>query len=148
MEIFFFASTNNLLEIIRDIKTKVLVKYIKIQSYSAKDEIKIYGSLLEYEKIGINESGNHQSEQFLVIPKDQTIEIRETRLSDGDSRFFIDQYNNKNSIVFWPGGIYENKYLICGHVATIDTSGPAKKLFNTFSKGIKKSVIKKLGTVS
>ena len=53
--------------------------------------------------------------------------------------------NNEESVLFWPGGIFENKYLICGHVGTVYLNEKSKKILDIIQKIIKKQCETKVG---
>lgn len=143
-EIHFFMTKNDLIEVLRKSEENISLKYVEAKAYSSK-EINEYYSLEEYEDIGINKSGNHVTERFLVVEKDYTVKVREVLQVDGNIRYHVDQMNNENSVLFWPGGIYENKYLICGHMSTIHLNDNAKKIFDNIQKNIKKQCKTKVG---
>lgn len=109
----FFCTRNDLINIQHEIEKEVQIKYVEMKSY-ASEELNIYETLEEYELLGINKTGEHQS-------------------------------TNANSIVILPGGIYENEYLICGHIGTINVE-ESKKLFSVFQKSIKKQCKIKAGS--
>lgn len=54
----------------------------------------------------------------------------------------MDQAENPDSIVFWPGGFYNKENLICGHIGTISDTDGSKKIFKCFEKALKKYVVK------
>ena len=118
--------------------------YVEAKAYSSK-EINEYYSLEEYKDIGINKSGNHVTERFLVVEKDYTVKVREVLQSDDKVMYYVDQKNNENSVVFWPGGVYDNKYLICGHMGTIHLEDKSKLIFDIIQKNIKKKCKTKVG---
>lgn len=142
-EIYFFATKEDLLRIIQKVEQNIKLKYVENNSYDS-NEIKIFNSLEEYENIGINLSGNHQSQSFLVLEWNDILNIREVKQTSGGMKYCVDQMVNENSIVIWPGGTYKDKYLICGHMGTIHKTLKSKNLFNIFQKAIKKECSKKV----
>lgn len=143
-EIFFFATKNDLLSIINEVQRYESLKYIPTGSYLSKDIIE-YLSLEKYENLGINKSGDHQTESFLVLRKTDRLRIREVEQTDGSLLYFVDQLENEDSIVLWPGGINKGEFLICGHASTINESKLSRVLFNYFSKNIKRLCKKQVG---
>lgn len=137
-EIRFFATKSDLLSILRETEEMMPVKYIRTGSYSAADAIEGYKSLLTYENLGINISGDHQNESFLVIRAEDSLTLNDCCIVGGSRRYFVDQLKNEQSVVLWPGGVYGGKFLVHGHIGTIHTNTTAKKLYGVFQKAIKK----------
>lgn len=143
-EIYFFALKQDLYSIIKSVQQTVGLQYIMTGAYDSLD-IHVYNSLEEYSDLGIKKSGEHQSESFLVLEKNWNLNVREVKQIDGSIKYFVDQLQNENSVVLWPGGVYENQYLICGHVGTVKMSDTSKKIFGTFQKSIKKQCPNRTG---
>ncbi len=143
-EIYFFTTKVDLVQIIQNVEENIKLKYIETNSYDS-NIIKTINSLEEYENLGINLSGDHQSESFLVLKWEDPLNIREVKQTNGGVKYYVDQMENENSIIIWPGGVYKNKYLICGHVGTISNTLESKSLLNMFKRNIKKECNKKAG---
>lgn len=137
-EMFFFATRKDIGSVILSIESKYKFTYTKTGTYESISTIQSLNSLLAYENLGINISGNHQSESFLVLDTLNKLNIRERTISSGEKRYYIDQENNKNSIVIWPGGLCRDMYLICGHIATISEDEESLALYKKFTQEIKK----------
>lgn len=137
-EIRFFATKSDLLSILRLTEEKMPMKYIRTGGYSAAGAIEEYKSLMTYGDLGINKSGDHQNESFLVIRAEDSLALNDCCLLEGGRRYFVDQLKNEQSVVLWPGGIYGDKFLVHGHVGTIHTNVTANKLYDVFQKAIKR----------
>lgn len=142
-ERYFFTTKPDLIQIITNVEQIIELKYVKTGSHNSND-IKVYDSFKDYENIGIHTSGEHQSQSFLVLDKNEKLSIEEKDTTIG-KRYLIDQKMNENSVVFWPGGIYNGEFLICGHMGTIHKTTKSQELFNIFQKVIKKECSKKIG---
>lgn len=140
-EIFFFASRADMLKSLKEIEQVRKIKYIKCGAYDSQEYL-IINSVDCFDSLGLNTCGNHQNESYLVLDDSALVVAREVKQSAGGVKYFIDQMENKTSIVFWPGGLYESNYLICGHVATIFDEKTSQELYKhftkTFIKGYKK----------
>ena len=143
-EIFFFLTKNDWTKVLESLEKSLQLKYIQAKAYSSK-EIKEYNSLVEYEEFGINKSGDHQTESFMVLEKNENVRIREVQQVDGGMKYFVDQMENEKSVVLWPGGMHTNKFFICGHMGTIHSDEKSKKIFNLFQSAIKKQCNTKVG---
>lgn len=140
-QIHFFATKEDMLHIIRNIEENMELKYVKLDAYNTKD-IKTYNSLAEFEDLGINISGEHLDNGFLVLERDEILNIDTVQLRAGGENYHINQKLNENSITIWLSGIHKNEYLVCGHMGTIHDS--SKKLYDVFRKGIRKQCDKKI----
>ncbi len=78
----------------------------------------------------------------MVLDSSNKLNIRERTISSREKRYYIDQEINKKSIMIWPGGLYEDKYLICGHIATISDDPESIALYKNFSREIVKHFTK------
>lgn len=83
-------------------------------------------------------SGEHQIESYLLMKHTDDISIREKTILNGEKRYFIDQRENEQSVVMWPGGLYFNEAIICGHIASIYQNEFEKIFFRTARKAFGK----------
>lgn len=143
-QIFFFLTKNDYVCIVQEIEKNISLKYVEAKAYTSKD-YKQYNTLLEYENLGINKSGDTKEQRFLVVEENEEIVLREVLQKDGTYKYFIDQMQNENSVIFQPGGMYNERYFIAGNVGTIAVSEKSKRILNTFSKVIKKKCKTKIG---
>ena len=80
-----------------------------------------------------------------MVQQDNEIIFKESKQCDGTSKFYLGQDDNVDSIVLWPGGLYNDDSLISGHIGTISNSLISKKIFKIFQKNIKKRCKLKIG---
>lgn len=137
-ELFFFATKKDLLQNLVEFEKYFPVKYYRNGLFSCKDSIIEYPTITDIDNIGFNISGNHQSESYLIINRHDTINVREVQLERGGIKYSVSQINNDNSIVLWPGGLFKEKYIICGHINTTKLSSIAIELLNNYIKYLKK----------
>ena len=134
-EFRFFTLKEDLLEILSDIEK---IKYVKDEIYN-KEEYITYKSITELEDLGINKTGDHNSPNYLVLySTDPVISEGRRQINTGEIKYFLGQHMNKNSIAFWPGGLYEENFLIHGHVSTISEDEKSEELYKTFKKAFSK----------
>lgn len=127
----------DLLTIFQEIEKNTLLKYIYGGIYNS-NMVEEYQAIKDYKNLGINISGNHQDERLLIMEKNDPLIIREVLQETGGVKYFVDEMKNNNAISFWPGGIYNENFIICGHVSTINQTSSSIKLVNTVIKQIKK----------
>ncbi len=142
--LYFFMNKDDLINMSSIIEKQIDVAYIRNNAYH-QTGIKGFGSIKDFPDLGLNMSGNQQNESYIVIEKKCNINWRKVKQKNNDYRYFVDQAENPDSIVFWPGGFYNKENLICGHIGTISDTDGSKKIFKCFEKSIKKICSEKQG---
>lgn len=117
------------------------LQYVDCSAAESASPIR-YDSLLDLPDLGVNRTGNHLLPAFLVMPRKARVHVQSVPQRKGGVRYVVDQLGNPGSIVFQPGGMFEAKCLVAGHIGTIHDDPGARQLFRTFSavvtKGFKK----------
>lgn len=137
-QIFFYGLKDDMLNIIKHIESNFNIKYASV---GLKDEIhSCFNTLLEkIDDMDNIEYGDwNQNDKYLILPKNQELKIRSVPQRGGGVKYAIDQMINKNSIVFYLGGKFENKAIIASKIAAIYDEEFSINTFNFFSKQIKK----------
>lgn len=142
----FFCCKNDLQLIIQSIEKSLELKYEAGGVCSSINDVRIYTTLLDYADLGTHKSGEHQDGYFLVVEATSGITLDEFSLVDGGIGYSISQLKNPNSIIFHPGGIYKDRFLVHGQVSTIGTGDNVQRLMKVFQKEIKRQCPKKNGT--
>ena len=141
-QIHIFATRDDILPNIKSIESHRSLKYVRYEIYKKKN-VPIYESLTEYKSLGANKTGDHNSgDCFIVVDRETDIHFQTKRILFVRTKTIINQLTNPDSIVFQPGGIYKNKYLICGHIGTASDSARSFDLYKYFSKAIRKNFAK------
>src|ERR1051326_2717655 len=142
-QMHIFATRSDLAPGLAKAETELGIQYARCGRYSSSSELEKYSSLLEWEGLGRNTTGNHMSgHQFLVTPKFQKINLEPVTVSGAPTRqigtfFFLDQKLNPYSIVFLPGGVYKDQSaIIAGHIGSVSQSSSAVTLYKSFVKAI------------
>lgn len=139
MELFFFATKDDLCKTLQEIQQTVNIKYIESEIYNSPNDVIEYKSISELSGFGTNTSGDHVTGNFLVMFVDDKVIIEKVAQREGGYKYFVDQGSNVDSIALWPGGLYRDNFLIAGEIATISNSEKSKHLFKVFSKVMKKN---------
>ncbi len=142
--LYFFMNIDDLIDLSGMIEKQMDLVYIENSAYYHTD-VKGFEAIADIPNLGISISGNQQSENYIVIGKKSIIKWRKIKQNNNAYRYFVDQAENPDSIVFWPGGFYNKEKLICGHIGTISDSVCSKKIFKCFEKSIKKICSEKRG---
>ncbi|WP_108670428.1 hypothetical protein [Peribacillus acanthi] len=143
-EVHFFATKADLEKGLKELTFTRNVKYVRTGLFDNK-EVPIYTSFSEIGDFGINHSGNHISESYLVLDQNIELQIREVHQQRGGLKFAVDQRINGSSIVFWPGGMHKENFLICGHISTSSKENISLELYKDFRKKVLKG-FKKIGS--
>lgn len=146
MDIHFFATKDDLIATLVEIQEKLRVKYVKTGLYESSKDIIQYRSILELSELGVNYTGDHSTDSYLILNEDDGIIARKVEQNKGGHVFFVDQGSNVDSIVLWPGGFFSEKCLKAGRIATISNTEKSKILFKLLSGSIKKNYHKISGT--
>jgi hypothetical protein len=91
-----------------------------------------------------DEAGTHSKspislKQFLSDleeKKSQASDSEVVPLPEGMIRYDLSPKLNPNSIVFSPGGLYENNILVCGHIGTAMKTPGSINLYKTFVRSV------------
>ena len=139
-----FATRSDLVPGLRKAESELGIQYARCGRYSGP-QIEQYASLIEWEELGRNTTGDHMSgPQFLVTPAAQKINLEPIPSSGGV--WSLSQKMNPDSIVFLPGGVYKDQpAIIAGHIGTIWESSAASSLYKGFVKAITKG-FEKIGS--
>jgi hypothetical protein len=142
MDTKIFATRSDLIPRIERVESQKDLHYARTGLFY-HDEIITSTFLKDVKEMGYNTTGQYISGiAVLVVEKKHKIKIRKVKQRTGGYLYAIDQLKNPHSIVFQPGGMYENSYLIRGGINTVSESKESKQLFHFFSKGITKGFTK------
>lgn len=135
--LYFFVTKEDLHKIIQNVEQTISLKYVMDHLYDST-RFQIYHSFEQYEGFGMNRSGDHQTDLFFIFERNCPIVLKQVPQFEGGIKYSLGQDLNKDSITFWPGGLYQDQFLIMSHIGTISNSPESLKLFDIFKKVIKK----------
>jgi len=152
-----FATRTDLEPGLRLVESQYRLKYTARFSYTLgangrmiivphkSPEFETYDSLLKAERLGLNFTGEHHTgDDYLILEGASEVRIRSAIQRKGGIHYFVDQEFNPKSICFSPGGIYEEHYLVCGHIGTASEHPESITLYKAFTKAVTKG-FKKIG---
>lgn len=142
-QINIFATRDDLIPMLKTIEAVKPLKYALCGIFDTP--ITFYNSLLNYPLLGFNTTGEHVAENFLVCDVSTKINIKKIVDSNGKTLYSLYPIDNDQSIVFSPGGIFNGKYLVCGHIGTTFRNEESLTLFKIFSKTLIKNFKKVKG---
>lgn len=136
--IYFFATAKDLEPGLHAIESQIRIKYVLAGMF----ESHIAGawkSAFDIPNLSIASAGAAERERsFLVLYDEREVRPRNVSQRGGGVRIAIDQMNNSNSIVFKPGGRFEQGCIIRGEISTTSEHQESLQLFKVFSKGLTK----------
>ncbi|MFC5530164.1 hypothetical protein [Cohnella yongneupensis] len=140
-EVLFFATKSDIMSGLQKIEGEYSLKYVRSGLFDNED-VKIYSSALEIEELGYNKSGNGLTHAYLVMDQSTQLNIRNVPQQRGGMKYAIDQLINTESLLFAPGGLYGDGYLIFGRITTISSLPVGLNFFKEFTKKVTKGFIK------
>lgn len=137
MDRHFFGTKNDLMPGIKSLESDVELKYVLCGLFDSH-EPQVYFSILDFNNLCKHKNGDHVfNDGYLVVERSENVFVQKVPQISGGVKYSISQLNNPNS-VFETGGIFEEKNLVHGRIATISTTPKAKILFKNLSKYITK----------
>ena len=141
-EVRYFMDTEEIVDFLNEVCIEKSLLF-----YSGKlDED---GNIESYEYMNIPHlgkklNGDHQTEFYYVFEKDST-PFSEIKLNKAGEKYLsLNQEGNKDSIVLYPGGRYDDNCLIEGHFSTIHSSKESLELMKCFESKLRKICKKKV----
>lgn len=138
-QVNFFATKSDLETLLRTIEAKRELKFVRAGLFDTP----VFNSahtLRTDANLGIAVKGdNVQEARYLVTDRETPIEIETMPQYGGGTKYAIgSQKINPNTIVFWPGGVFNGACVIAGSVGTISEDPASLSLFQLFSTEIKR----------
>ncbi|MBZ4042494.1 hypothetical protein [Flavobacterium hibisci] len=141
-QILFFATANDIIEIVKALEEALDVKYYEMGLFDKKNST-CYNSVSEIPNFGISKYGDWNKDlRLIMLSKSTTLIVREIPQRKGGVKYAIDALENQSSICFQFGGIYENEVLIAGTCGTSFLNNFSETVFKEFSSKVKKSFTK------
>lgn len=125
----YFATSDDLREIVKQIEANAHFRYIEYKNFSENEypNAKMYDSLLDYPYLGYAQSIQCRGDMFLVLNRTQVLHPKIIP-SDEGSRVIVSQELNKPSIVWALGGHQSGNLLLKGEVSTIYSDNISKQM--------------------
>jgi len=136
-QIFFFATKEDLVEVIKFIESDFKVHYA--QAGLLDEKISVIPSLLTIEDWSHVEYGDWNfNTMYLILPESETLQIREVPQRGGGIKYAVDQMKNKDSVVISLGRKYKKEAIIASKIGTISDTKFAKHLMISLNVHFKK----------
>jgi hypothetical protein len=136
--IHFFATRRDLESVIAAVESQRPLQYVQAGMFDSP-ETKGFHSGLQIPNLGVAPSGDSNLEPFwLVTDSGTNVEIKIVPQRRGGTRYGIDPGLNPESVVLWPGGVFEQSCVIAGQIGTAMLNPTALELVNLFAREIRR----------
>ncbi len=133
--IYFYATRTDMEAVMNEIESTASFLYTEKGQFSSPQ--REFDSALSLPGFGTLQHGHYALEPaYIVVPKEQSVEVRSVTQNDGYIRYAIDQLHNPHSILFQPSGVYRSNAIIMGSVTTASDDPASLKFYKLCSKTI------------
>ncbi len=133
----FYVTKTDLESLLRSIESKRRLQIV-ISGLFDSPHIYLMQSLVNIPNLGYIAAGDiNQTIAYLVANHEISIKVRPVLQRRGNIKYAVDQLDNPQTIVFKPGGSFDEKCLIAGQVGTTSDDPNSLELFQWFCKEIR-----------
>ncbi len=136
-QVNFFATKADLEALLRAIETKHELQFVRTGLFDVPVQNRVLTLLDSHLRIAAK-GDNNQVATYLIANRMEPIQIRTVRQHGGGTKYAIDQQTNSKTIMFRPGGVFNETCVIAGQVGTVSEDPASLALFQLFSKEIKR----------
>lgn len=141
-QILFFALQEDLARMLEVVETAGALKYVRMDHY-ANEVFTSHSRGIDIPNLGRADSESAiNCTSYLVADSNVPIKSRLILTSGGARRFCIDQQFNPDTVTFTPAGMWSERVVLHGRVATATDSRLSKELMDRFRRAIKKEFLK------
>jgi hypothetical protein len=139
--VLFFALKEDLLPVLELVESKGALKFVRMGNFArheVKDGISVFDTGAGIPNLGkASADSTAACEAFLVCERETPVNLRPV-----GERVCIDQLANPDSVVFTPGGIWNEDVVLNGVIGTASDSEISKALLKRFQAAVKKTFSK------
>jgi hypothetical protein len=149
--IHLYATRADLGSVIAAVESQRRLQYVQAGMFDSP-EITLFASGLQIPNLGLAPSGDSNHEPFwLITDSGSRIEVKSVPQRRGGIRYGIDPELNPESVVLWPGGVFEGHVkwrggefnggaVIAGQVGTAMFNPTSIELVNLFASAIRRQL--------
>jgi hypothetical protein len=116
--VHFHATKRDLESLLAAVESKRPLQYVQAGMFDSPEMV-VLTSGLQIPNLGFAPSGDSNLEPFwLVTDRDARVEVEAIPQRRGGIRYSIDPGLNPESVVIWPGGVFEQSCVIDGKIGT------------------------------
>jgi len=136
--IHFFATKRDLEAVLTKVESQRSLKYTEAGMFDSP-ETRTFVSGSQIPNLGLAPSGDNNLEPFwLITDANAKVQIEVVPQRRGGTRYGIDPGLNPESLVIWPGGIFEESCVIAGQVGTAKMNHISIELANLVAREIRR----------
>lgn len=139
--IWFFATHNDLVHIFSALEVNLALEYVTCERLENLVAHR-YKHITEIPNIGVTYIDSHQNGEIYMISDADipVVELEKENLIYGGTYVMMTPENNPQTVQFWPAGLYEDDFIIWGHINTVHNKSPeAKKLLQKIRRAFSKN---------
>jgi hypothetical protein len=134
----FYASTGDLLDLLRAVEENIPVKYALAGAFKEATP-PVYELAEAIPDIGIARRGCRLFDrQFLIVRRETALRVQPIAQQRGGCLFYVDGSGNPEGILLAPGGLFGKTCLVCGCVGMNNLHPAALRVFQTFARLLRK----------
>jgi hypothetical protein len=134
--VYVWATRSDLLLMLERIERKTPLHYRPFDAFDSED-IPLWKSARDIENLEIASSGYYVTgKKYLVLPAAARFKLRRGKLNNGQTRYYVDQLKNPDSVVLCSGGQWSNDFLIMGEFSTVSPARPGFDLYRTVHRAV------------
>lgn len=138
-QIMFFTTEKDIEPIMLSIESIYSVEYYEMGLFDDKKDAG-FSSIMDIPEFGKPKIGDWNKDlRLLVLPKEQSLQIRQVPQQKGGIKYAIDALINQSSICIQVGGIFKEGILIAGTCGTVYSNDFSDNFFKLISSKIKKN---------
>jgi hypothetical protein len=141
-QLFFYATTNDLLDVLETAASKTSFSFAHINEKSKPPEV--YQNFTDIDDLSIANFGDQNKEKFyLLINPEAKPKIRIVEQRNGGVKMFFDQRSHPESVLLRPGGVFkEFECIVAGQIGTISQDQWSESLYKLLAATLRKQFTK------
>lgn len=137
-----FAVKDDWAPVLSALEQSLSIKYIE-DGPMPKESRPEYTTFKDLPNLGRVFHGDYlQQTRYLIMQRDRPLVYKVVKLNDGGVAFISDHSNNPQSVIFAPGGLFqEQKAVIQGEISKLATLDATQEIFNSLGKLIRRDFV-------
>ena len=144
--VYIYATAEDWMPRILAFEQKYAVEYVRSGMFEEAAP-SVFTSVTEIAEMGKSRTGDSVSDStYVIVPRGGEIHSREVVLNQGGVRYVIDHGTTPASVIWRPGGIFEQgRAVIRGDISILPMHPTAIELFGAFSRQATRGFLRKKG---
>jgi len=136
--IHFYATKRDLEALLAAVESQRPLKYVQAGMFDTP-ETNTRACALQIPNLGLAASGDNNLEPFwLITDTNAKVELKVVPQRRGGTRYGVDPGLNPESVIFWPGGLFDKTCVIAGQIGTGMINPVSEDLLNLIAREIRR----------